>query len=605
VPRISVRATIGRQLAAAFAAVVVLFAAALITALALQSSANRSWHELQRWQRGQDAINQAVTGTRVQQASQALYAATGDPKYKAEWEHGVAISDAGVAAAAKLHDATIKAIGDRAQAADHLHDKNVHERLFPAVARHDQAATVAALRAVDRYVRGPLGAAIESAKYVTGRREASVKHAEAASARARTVTVITGGLGVLVAILLAFVITRSLAGRARRIGDAAQHLAAGDLDHALDVRGDDELGQTARHFEAMVGSLRELSSAAERVAAGDLTADVQPRSDRDVLGLAFAAMVAQLRELVERLKRSAGAVGTAAREMASSSQETGSAIEEIARAVGEVAAGAERQVRAIDSARERAGDVTTAVETSAEGARETADAARQAAHAAAAGADAVSAATAAMDEVRSSSGEVSTAIRTLGDMSSQIGSIVDTISGIAEQTNLLALNAAIEAARAGEQGRGFAVVAEEVRKLAEESQTAARSIGTLIASIQSETARTVEVVSTGAQRTERGAEVVDEARVAFERIGGDVREMDARVAGIAAAIDEIAAASRRMQADMEEVGSVAEQSSATSEQVSASTQQTSASSQEITAAAAELAQTAQELEALVARFSVD
>ena len=62
------------------------------------------------------------------------------------------------------------------------------------------------------------------------------------------------------------------------------------------------------------------------------------------------------------------------------------------------------------------------------------------------------------------------------DIMNQINSLTEVIRGISEQTNLLALNASIEAARAGEQGKGFAVVANEVRNLAEQSNSTVNSI---------------------------------------------------------------------------------------------------------------------------------
>ncbi|MBI5105043.1 MAG: HAMP domain-containing protein [Solirubrobacterales bacterium] len=533
---------------------------------------------------------------------QSLLAATMETRYIAAFEGAVEETEVAEKQIAALKDPRIEAISTAAGDVDRKHDATVADELFPAARAGDAAATGRALRKANGLVERAMAGSAKIAGIVEARRAASVTAAQDAADRARTAAIVAGLLGVLLAAGIGTLITRRLSAGARRLQAAAEGIALGDLDQELEPRGTDELADATRSFARMVDGLRVLADGADAVAEGDLTVDVTPRSERDRLGRAFAGMVARLRELVERLAGSAAELSTASAEMARTSQEAGRAVEEIAGAVGEVARGAERQVQAIASAQEGAREVAGATEQSAEGTRETAAAAGEAARIADEGAGAVTAATEAMGAVRASSGEVTEAIRALGEKSSQIGSIVDTIGGIAEQTNLLALNAAIEAARAGEQGRGFAVVAEEVRKLAEESQGAARSIAALIGEIQAETGRAVDVVEDGARRTDEGAAVVEQARDAFERLGARVRDMDARVAAVAAAVEDVAAASRRVQHDVDEVGSVAEQSSATAQQVSASTEETSASAQQIAAAAQELERTAQELHAQVGRF---
>src|SRR3954453_7350186 len=423
----------------------------------------------------------------------------------------------------------------------------------------------------------------------------------ATAASGRKAIVITAILATLAAIGLAFLVVTSVVRPLKVVverlamlrdvcitglTDAIKAMATGDLTNTVEPKtpqienpAGDEVGDVARAFN-----------------------DIQSKMVESIDG--YNETRKQLGSLVGNVSSSAQTLSAASQQMATTSEEAGRAVGEIASAVGEVAQGAERQVRAVEQAKMASEEVATASGAGAQNAQDTAAAAVAARDVAEQGAGAVAQASEAMAAVRDSSLHATEAIRELGAKSEQIEGIVATITGIAEQTNLLALNAAIEAARAGEQGRGFAVVAEEVRKLAEESQSAAGSIAGLIGEIQTETAKAVEVVEDGARRTEDGVATVEQAREAFLALGASMQDMNGRVEEIAAAIQQIASSSQQVQSDMGDVAAVAEQSSASSQQVSASTQQTSASTQQIAASAQELARTAEELERLVGQFSL-
>ncbi|MCM0760494.1 methyl-accepting chemotaxis protein [Sporomusa sphaeroides DSM 2875] len=357
----------------------------------------------------------------------------------------------------------------------------------------------------------------------------------------------------------------------------------------------------------IVNPIRKLSETANRVAAGDLSDIGETQAGRDEIGrlaVAFATMSGNLRSLMLQVMQSSEQLASSSEELTASAEQSAQGATQTAMSITAVAAGTERQTGAVNQAAAVVDRIANEINQVADNVSIVESTSGKAADAAKEGGEAVEAAVRQMVTIETKVTHTAQIVVKLGERSKEIGQIVDTIAGIASQTNLLALNAAIEAARAGEQGRGFAVVAEEVRKLAEQSQEAAKQIAGLIGEIQSETTSAVMAMDEGTREVKLGAEVVNNAGRAFAEIVTLFDQVSDQVSKITNTVQRVAVGSQDIVAAVKEIDEINKDTASQTQTVSAVTEEQAASMEEIAAASEALAQMAETLTGAVSRFKL-
>ncbi|MGZ6018357.1 MAG: methyl-accepting chemotaxis protein [Phenylobacterium sp.] len=373
----------------------------------------------------------------------------------------------------------------------------------------------------------------------------------------------------LVAVALATVIARGLAGRIRALLIVMDRLVAGDTTPEVPHKADrNEAGRIAASVEAFKQSLIEgerlrVEGAAQEAKAEEARkvqeaerAATAREQDQVVGGLArglerlaggkltfrltepFAAAYEKLRaDFNAAMETMQGTIA----EVANNSAGVRTASTEISQASDNLSRRTEQQAASLEETAAALDEITATVRKTAEGAKEARDSVGAARADAERSGVVVRDAVAAMSEIESSA--------------QQISQIIGVIDEIAFQTNLLALNAGVEAARAGDAGKGFAVVASEVRALAQRSADAAKEIKTLI--------------SASSQQVDRGVSLVGETGKALEAIVTQITQINGVVTEIAASAVEQATGLQEVNTAVNQMDQVTQQNAAMVEEATA------------------------------------
>lgn len=374
---------------------------------------------------------------------------------------------------------------------------------------------------------------LELVTYNQDNAELADNTADAIYSRTIAILVAVIVIAILLAAGLALLIIASITRPIAQLSHAAERLAVGDVNVAVETSSQDEIGDLMRSFGKMIESIREQAVMVERIADGDLTVQAQIRSEEDLLSKKLQQLVHRNNEILSNINSAADQVASGAKQVSESSIALSQGASEQASSVEELTASLEQ--------------VSAQTRLNANNANEANQLAEAAKNNAMQGNDQM------LDMLHS--------MQEINDASSSISKIIKVIDEIAFQTNILALNAAVEAARAGQHGKGFAVVAEEVRNLAARSANAAKE--------------TTAMIEGSVLKVQQGTKIADRTADALKSIVNDIEKVAVLVNDISMASTEQAAAITQINQGVVQVSQVIQTNSATSEESAAASEELS------------------------------
>jgi len=395
---------------------------------------------------------------------------------------------------------------------------------------------------------------LDMAAKAKARAAQQAQEADDTASRAILIFLICGAAAVVISSLLVMYLNRLIARPLQDISRVAEQISSGDLVVAVAMkeRGD-EVGALAQAVSRMIQYLKEMAAVADSLASRDFSVTVNPRSEKDMLGKAFAAMVTNIRELAKEVRGGVEVLAAAAGEIAAATAEISSSAAESSAAVNETTA--------------TVSEANQAAQLSTQKARVVAESAQKTDQIAQSGKKSMADVIEGMNQIRTQIESIAGSVLRLSEHSQAIGEINDAVNDLAEQSNLLAVNAAIEAARAGEQGKGFAVVAQEIRNLAEQSKQATGRIKGILTDIQ-------KAMNAAVLATEQGTKSV-EAGVKQSAVAGEsIRTLADSIAESAQAAMQILASTQQQLVGMDQIVQAMESIKQASNQNLSAAQQT-------------------------------